>query len=158
MAKKSSPSPKRQELTEQIDWALRELSTSTVLAVSSIAQKVGMGPNDFKCAELLVRNGPMTAGQLAKASGLTTGAITGVVDRLEKAGWARREADPHDRRRVIIHPGPQDNQKTAADLYASHMKRLDLLLSDYTDEQLSFILEFVRGLTSINLEEANKAR
>jgi DNA-binding MarR family transcriptional regulator len=158
MPKKSSPSSKRQELTEQIDWALRELSTSTVLAASSIAQKVGMGPNDLKGAELLVRNGPMTAGQLAKATGLTSGAITGIVDRLEKAGWARREADSHDRRRVIIHPGPQDNKKTAADLYDSHTKIMNLLLSDYTEEQLSFILQFVRRLTSINYDESGKSK
>ncbi|OGO33736.1 MAG: hypothetical protein A2W35_12275 [Chloroflexi bacterium RBG_16_57_11] len=147
---------KRKELTKQIDWALRELSTSTVLAATSIAQKVGMGPNDLKCAELLVRNGPMTAGQLAQATGLTTGAITGIVDRLEKAGWARREADQHDRRRVIIHPGPQDNQKTAAELYDSHQKALDHLLSDYSDEQLAFILEFIHSLSAINYKEAGK--
>jgi DNA-binding MarR family transcriptional regulator len=115
-----------------------------------------MGSNDFKCAELLVRNGPMTAGQLAKATGLTTGAITGIVDRLEKAGWARREDDPNDRRRVIIHPGPQDNQKTADDLYQSHAILMDRLLSDYTDDQLYFILQFIRRLTSLNFEEAGK--
>ena len=156
MPEKSSPSSRREELTNQVDWALRELSTSAVLAASSVAQKVGMGPNDLKCAELLVRNGSMTAGQLAKATGLTSGAITGIVDRLEKAGWARREADRQDRRRVIIHPGPQDSQKTAADLYASHTKIMEHLLSNYTDEQLSFILQFVRRLTSINYEQAGK--
>jgi DNA-binding MarR family transcriptional regulator len=152
----SSPSSHRQELTQQLDWALRELSTSAVLAASSIAQKVGMGPNDLKAAELLVRDGPMTAGQLAKGTGLTTGAITGIVDRLEEAGWARREADPHDRRRVIIHPGPQNNPKTAANLYLSHNKNMDQLFSDYTDEQLSLILEFVRRLTSINHQAAGR--
>lgn len=139
-----------------MDWALRELSTSTVLAATSIAQRVGMGSNDLKCAELLVRHGPMTAGQLAKATGLTTGAITGIVDRLENAGWARRAADPNDRRRVIIHPGPQDNQKTATDLYASHQKTMGYLLAEYTDEQLMFILQFIRRLTTINYEEAGK--
>jgi DNA-binding MarR family transcriptional regulator len=148
----------RQELIQQMDWVLRELSTSTVLAASSIAQKVGMGPNDLKCAELLVRNGPMTAGQLAQATGLTSGAITGIVDRLEKAGWARRQADPHDRRRVIIHPGPQENEKTAAELYANHMEMRERLLSGYSDEQISFILEFVRRLVSINYEVAGKER
>jgi DNA-binding MarR family transcriptional regulator len=117
-----------------------------------------MGPNDLKCAELLVRNGPMTAGQLAKATGLTTGAITGIVDRLEQAGWARRGADPGDRRRVIIHPGPQENQKTTADLYASHAKTMDRLLSDYSDEQLNFLLEFIRRLTAINYEEAGRTK
>ena len=88
----SSPLPAREQLVQQIDRALRELSTSTVLAATAIAQKVGMGPNDLRCGELLVRNGPMTAGELAKATGLTTGAITGIVDRLEKAGWAQRRA------------------------------------------------------------------
>lgn len=157
MPEKSSASSKRQELTQQLDWALRELSTSTVLVATSVAQKVGMGPNDLRCAELLVRNGPMTAGQLASATGLTSGAITGIVDRLEKAGWARRQADPHDRRRVIIHPGPQENEKTAADLYASHVERMNLLLSEYTEEQLSFILAFIRRLTAINYEESGKS-
>jgi DNA-binding MarR family transcriptional regulator len=98
----------------------------------------------------------MTAGQLAKTTGLTTGTITGIVDRLEKAGWARRAADPHDRRRVIVHPGPQDNQKTAAELYASHAEIMDQLLAEYNDEQLTFILQFVRRLTSINYEEAGR--
>jgi DNA-binding MarR family transcriptional regulator len=152
----SSTSKKRQELIQKIERALRELNTSTVLAVTAIAEKVGMGPNDFKSAELLVRDGPMTAGQLAKATGLTTGAITGIVDRLEKAGWARREPDPNDRRQVIIHPGPQENQKTAVELYESRTRRMDLLLSDYTDKQLRFIFEFVRRLTEINYEEAGK--
>jgi len=156
MTDKSSPILNRLELIQQIDWSLRELSTSTVLAATIIAQKVGMGPNDFKCAELLVRNGSMTAGQLAKASSLTTGAITGIVDRLEKAGWARREDDPKDRRRVMIYPGPQNNQKTAVDLYKSHREMMDKLLSDYTDDQLHFILQLVRRLTLINFEEVDK--
>ena len=154
----TASSSTRQALVQQIDWALRELSTSTVLAASSIAQKVGMGPNDFKCAEMLVRTGPMTAGQLAKATSLTSGAITGIVDRLEKAGWARREADPHDRRRVIIHPGPQHNQQTATELYASYTQTMERLLLNYTEEQLSFILAFVHRLTAINYEEAGQAK
>ncbi len=156
MAKESSPHVSRQELLQQIDWSLRELSTSIVLSVTSIAQRAGMGPNDFKCGELLVRNGPMTAGQLAKATGLTTGAITGIVDRLEKAGWARRENDLNDRRKVMIHPGPQSNEEKTAGLYQSHTQNMSRLLSDYSDEQLLFILQFVRRLTNINMEEAGK--
>lgn len=156
MAKKSSSNLDREKIVLQIDWALRELNTSSVLAAATIAQKAGMGPNDMKCAELLVRNGPMTAGQLAKATGLTTGAITGIIDRLEKAGWARREADAQDRRRVIIHPGPQDNQKVTSDLYQSRATHLQNLLSEYTDDQLDFILRFVRRLTANNYAEAGK--
>lgn len=150
----SSPLSRREQLVQQIDWALRELSTSTVLAATAIAQKVGMGPNDLRCGELLVRNGPMTAGELAKATGLTTGAITGIVDRLEKAGWAQRRADPGDRRRVVIYPGPQENEQTAAALYAGHVERMAQLFGRYSDEQLSLLLEFVQRLTAINLDEA----
>jgi DNA-binding MarR family transcriptional regulator len=142
-------------LYAQVDWALRELSTSTVLAANAIAQKVGLGPNDLKCAELLVRHGPLTAGQLAEATGLTTGAITGIVDRLEKAGWARRTADPHDRRKVIIQPGPQDTQALAG-LYEGHMQALEKLLGGYSDAQLKLILQFVRGLTALNNAQAGK--
>ena len=140
-----------------MDWALRELSTTTVLAASAIAQKVGMGPNDLRCGELLVRNGPMTAGQLAKATGLTTGAITGIVDRLEKAGWAQRRADPADRRRVVIYPGPQDNERTAADLYAADQEKMDQLLAEYRDEELLLLLEFIRRLIAINRDEAGRS-
>ncbi len=157
MSKRSSASSKRQELTRQLDWALRDLSTSTVLAATTIAQQVGLGPNDLKCAELLVRRGPLTAGQLAEATGLTSGAITGIVDRLEKAGWARRDADLRDRRRVVIHPGPQDTEAVAG-LYDSHMQALDQLLSNYTDEQLALILTFVHRLTEINYAEAGKSK
>ncbi len=115
-----------------------------------------MGPNDLRCGELLVRNGPMTAGQLAKAAGLTTGAITGVVDRLEKAGWAQRRADPADRRRVVIYPGPQENEKTAADLYAARKQNMDQLLEEYSDEELVLLLEFIRSLAAMNRDEAGK--
>ncbi len=151
----STPLSTREQLVQQIDWALRELSTSTVLAANAVAQKVGMGPNDLRCGELLVRNGPMTAGQLAKATGLTTGAITGIVDRLEKAGWAQRRADPGDRRRVVIYPGPQENEKTAA-LYAGHVERMNQLLGQYGDEQLILLLEFVQRLAAINRDEAGR--
>ena len=115
-----------------------------------------MGPNDLRCGELLVRNGPMTAGELARATGLTTGAITGIVDRLEKAGWAQRRADPGDRRRVVIYPGPQENEQTAAALYAGHVERMNQLLGQYSDEQLMLLLEFVQRLAAINRDEAGK--
>lgn len=150
----SSPLAAHEQLVQQIDWALRELSTATVLAATTIAQKVGMGPNDLRCGELLVRKGPMTAGELAKATGLTTGAITGIVDRLEKAGWAQRRADPGDRRRVVIYPGPQENEQTAAALYAGHVERMNQMLGQYSDEQLILLLEFVQRLAVINRDEA----
>jgi hypothetical protein len=89
----SRSSKSRTEIIANLDWRLRELTTSAVLAANAIARKVGMGPNDLKCGEILVRRGPMSAGELAEMAGLTTGAITGIVDRLEKAGWGSRPSE-----------------------------------------------------------------
>lgn len=157
MAKLSRGKVQRNELVHELDWALRDLSTSAVVSATATAQQVGMGANDLKCAELLVRKGAMTAGQLAEESGLTTGAITGVVDRLEKAGWARREPDAKDRRRVIIHPGPRDTQ-TLSGLYDTYVAAMRELLSKYTLVELEFILNFVRKLSAINYQVASEAK
>ncbi len=95
---------KRIQIVQELDLRLRAFTTSAVLAANSIAQKVGMGMNELKCTASFLLNGSMSAGKLAELAGLTTGAITEIVDRLEKAGWAKRVADPNDLERVIIHP------------------------------------------------------
>ena len=151
----SSFSKNRAEIIEALDWRLRGFTTSAVLAANSIAQRVGMGANDLKCGEILVRMGPMSAGKLGEIAGLTTGAITGIVDRLEKAGWARRGADPNDRRRVIIYPGPQDTE-TVTGLYDTYMESLTRLLEGYSDAELTLITEFIDGLIKINHEQASQ--
>jgi DNA-binding MarR family transcriptional regulator len=151
MDHKSNGRVRRADINQQLDWALRDMSTSAVVSASAIAQQVGMGPNDMKCAELLVRKGAMTAGQLAEESGLTTGAITGVVDRLEKAGWARRDADPTDRRRIFINPVPKDSQ-TIAGLYDTYSEATSELLGKYSVKELSLILTFIQNLTKINYQ------
>jgi len=152
-----SISTHRTELTQKLDWEIRQLSTATVIVASVIAQKVGMNASDLQCAEFLVRMGPLTAGQLAELSGLTTGAITGVIDRLERAGWARRENDPNDRRRVIIQPIPHDSP-AATGLYDPYTQVMSELLANYNDQELDFILEFVKGLSAATNQIASKIR
>jgi DNA-binding MarR family transcriptional regulator len=155
MAKKSRPDKGRSEIIRALDWKLRGFTTSAVLAATSIAQKVGLGANDLKCAEFLVRMGPMSAGKLGDLAGLTTGAITGIVDRLEKAGWAKRGSDPNDRRRVIIYPVPQDTQAVAG-LYESYMESLTKLLENYSDAELILITEFIEAMIKINHEQSGQ--
>jgi DNA-binding MarR family transcriptional regulator len=143
----------RAEIIAGLDWRLRNLTTSAVLAANAIARKAGLGPNDLKCAELLIRMGPMSAGKLGELAGLTTGAITGILDRLEKAGWARRVADPNDRRRVMIHPGPQETE-TLTGLYTTYMESLWKLLEGYSDAELILITRFIDDLIALNHEQA----
>lgn len=82
----------------------REFSDAVVLFHEMVAERLGLNATDFKCFGILKRSGPLSAGQLAEETGLTSGAITGVLNRLERAGFVRRQQDPTDRRRVIVHP------------------------------------------------------
>jgi len=145
----------RLQIVKDLDWRLRNFATSAVLTANSIARVVGMGANELKCAELLVRMGAMSAGKLGKLAGLTTGAITGIVDRLEKAGWAKRVADPTDRRRVIIHPVPRDSEAVDG-LYDTYMDSLTKLLARYSDSELILLTEFIDSLTRLNHEQAKR--
>src|ERR1700680_4043574 len=94
----------KHKLAEEIVGRLvRRHSTATVLFHHAVAERLGLGPTDHKCLDLLRERGAMTGSELVAITGLTTGAITGVVARLERAGYVRREPDPHDGRKQILH-------------------------------------------------------
>jgi DNA-binding MarR family transcriptional regulator len=84
----------------------RELSTTSIFFHQAIAGKLGLNVTDTRCFELMSRysQGPLTAGDLARATGLTTGAVTGILDRLEKAGLVERYRNAIDRRKVFVRP------------------------------------------------------
>lgn len=90
--------------------AMRALALESTFFSHAVADRLGMAATDFACLSLLFLEGPASAGRLAERTGLSTGAITGVVDRLERGGWARRVSDPADRRRVIVTACPERRQ------------------------------------------------
>jgi DNA-binding MarR family transcriptional regulator len=134
--------PGRAELVEKLCQAGRQLSTATVMFHQAIADRLGLNPTDHKCADLLILKGPLTAGELADLTGLTTGAITGVIDRLEKAGFVRREEDPGDRRRVIVRTIP-NRLREVGRLFESLRAAMAEVSSHYSDRELVAILDFV---------------
>jgi DNA-binding MarR family transcriptional regulator len=83
---------------------MRAFSLESSFFLQAVGDRLGMASPDFACLTLLLIEGPVSAGALAERTGLTTGAITGLIDRLERGGWVRRTADPADRRRVIVEP------------------------------------------------------
>src|SRR5919109_4685045 len=91
----------RAALLAALEREMRRMSGQSVLFSHAVAERVGMHPTDLECLGFLADEGPLPAGRLAELTGLTTGAVTRMVDRLERAGYVRREADPRDRRRVI---------------------------------------------------------
>ncbi len=99
--------------------AIRKLSAQSVLFSTAVSSRLGINSSDLECLDIVNLSGAATAGQLATITGLTTGAITGVIDRLEKAGFVRRRRDPNDRRRVIIEALP-DAEREIGPMFASH--------------------------------------
>ena len=147
------------ELLEALAWAGRRLSTATVLLHSAIAEHFGLNATDWKCHELLTQTGPITAGELAELSGLTTGAITGVVDRLEQAGFVRRGRDPNDRRRVIILPIlEQELEIRIEQVFQGLTQGVAEVAAKYSNEELAFILEYITDSTQMLREEVVRLR
>ncbi|MGW6447717.1 MarR family winged helix-turn-helix transcriptional regulator [Lentzea sp. NPDC055074] len=103
------------EVLERFTWYMREQSALTVMFHARVAEQMGLSATDEKCLDLAMRaEGPLTAGRLADLSGLSTGAVTGVIDRLERAGYVRRVRDPHDRRKVLVEVTVGDVDKFGA--------------------------------------------
>ncbi len=124
----------------------RELTTSNLFLHTLIASNVGLNVTDTRCLDILSRAGdtPMTAGGLKEATGLTTGAITGILDRLEKAGFVRRVRDASDRRKVFVQLIPNAGAKLAA-LYEGVGSEMKTLASSYTTRELELIEKFLEA-------------
>src|SRR5579859_4781850 len=138
-----------QEKHEEVLGELtRELRQFTGLAASffrAAATRIGMTVTDMQVMDLLTHSGPSTAGQLADLTGLTTGAITGMLNRLEEAGLVRRERDPNDGRRVIVRlERGRDEMHEIGSIFDAQAKVWDDMASHYTDEQMVFLLEFLK--------------
>lgn len=119
--------------------ACRELYAAIDRLDHEAASTAGVPRSDLRALNLLEK-GPVRAGDLAEALGLTTGAVTTLIDRLERRGLATRERDPSDRRVVLVHPTPVMFQKLAP-LYRRVAARLEQLADSYSDEELEAALE-----------------
>jgi|KBSMisStaDraftv2_1062788.scaffolds.fasta_scaffold14650_3 hypothetical protein len=132
----------------------RELATAVVSFHEAVARAVGMTAAERKCAGLLAERGRMTPGELAHETGLTTGAITGIVDRLSKAGFAARVAHPTDRRSVIVEARNADLlMATIGPAFASLSARMDRLDMRYTDAERALILRHLADTIAILRDE-----
>lgn len=135
---------------------LRNNSTATILFHQAIAAKLGINSTDHKCLDVIMKNQPLTAGQLAALTGLTTGAVTGVLDRLEKVGYIFREQDPEDKRRVNIYMNQENAEKNIVPLFSSFAAEMNQLLSNYDDKELEFIIDFIRQCNRVLLKFTEK--
>ena len=131
----------RAVLMQELEHALRRSSAQGAIYSQTVADRAGISSSDMECLDFLNLEGRVTAGRLAEVTGLTTGAITGVVDRLEKAALVRRERDSEDRRKVFIATVPENVAKIGR-LYEPMQRAVLKEWEAYSDSELKLLLRF----------------
>jgi DNA-binding MarR family transcriptional regulator len=132
----------------------RDFSTAVVLFHEAIAARLGISSAEWKCLGLLEEHGPLTAGRLAELSGFTTGAITGIVDRLERAGYAGRERHPEDRRSVIVRPLRLGEVRArVAPVFAALGRAMQAVTRRYRRDELAVIADYLERVTRVLREQ-----
>ena len=147
----------RRPLLSSLRRALARTTSQTAAFSQALAAQLGIGPTDLECLAVLQELGPSTAGQLADVLSLTTGAITGVVDRLEASGFVVRESDPGDRRRVIV----RAVDARMADIDAAYeplMRAVARSLEAYTEQDLRLVINFERRAYEVMLRETARMK
>src|SRR3954447_19769229 len=148
---------RREAIIEEGGKVFRAYQTSNDNFDQAIADRVGMNRTDMRCLDLVDQAGGMTAGELAKAAGLTTGAVTAVIDRLERAEMARRVADPSDRRRVRIEVTPKLWEVTGP-LMGPFIAESSKILDDYSTEELERFADFLRRVIEVQARYIERIR
>ncbi len=144
----SRPPAERTELIEALTLSVRKVIVETVLLFDKIAQQIGVNATDMQCLNILDYEGPVTAGRLAELTGLTTGAITTAIDRLERTGYVQRLRDPKDRRRVVVQEIPREG----FEVFGAIDQAWQELCSRYSDQELALIFTFIDAMHQMNHE------
>jgi DNA-binding MarR family transcriptional regulator len=127
-------------------------ATETALFQQAAAARYGLGISEMKALDVLMREGPQTAGALAVKLNLTTGAVTGVIDRLERRSIAARRPDPADRRRVLV-AADLETVASGENVYLGIAAAFERLYDGYTIDELKFLAEHVQHAIEITREE-----
>jgi DNA-binding MarR family transcriptional regulator len=145
----------------RLEWefllAVRRAGSVMQILGAAAAERLGINTTDLNCLNIVALTGPMTAGELARTTGLTTASITGVLDRLEESGFVRRERDTHDRRRVVIHLNYAGSRQVGP-VFAPLVKAWRAALSQYSDEDLRLILEFQGQMEQVMRDQVTRLR
>jgi DNA-binding MarR family transcriptional regulator len=147
----------RERLMKRIMWQGRRLSSISMLYSMATADHLGMNLSDMLCLGILAGAGPITPGQLATLIGLSTGSVTGLVDRLERLDLVRRERDEEDRRRIVLHL----NTGRAQEISQAFEPMLEAgwqNLEQFTDEELNAIARYTAGAIAFMQEATREMR
>lgn len=148
---------RRADLMARLLDALRRNGAWSVSMSQAAAERIGVNTTDLHCLNLL-SDGPMTAGEMARRAGITTASVTGVIDRLEAAGYVRRERDDSDRRKVTVTLQVQRAAQDVAPVFRPFVQAWRGAMDDYTDEQLELIATFLSRTQEVFQSEVTRMR
>jgi DNA-binding MarR family transcriptional regulator len=143
--------PRRARLLEELDAKLRTVIADAVVFNHQVADRVGLNATDAQCLNLLQLHGPLPAGRLARLTGLTTGAVTGALDRLERAGYVTRERTPEDRRKVIATPVQRKIERDILPLYEPQGRRMAAIYEGFRNDELELILRYLSAMADVTV-------
>jgi DNA-binding MarR family transcriptional regulator len=150
--------PERAQLATAFAAAIRRTGSLMQLMSQAAADRIGINSTDLNCLNILSFRGQMTAGELARETGLTTASITGVVDRLEEAGFVRRERDPQDRRRVVIRLVLERAIRDVASVFLPMVRDWGEMAARYTDDELRVIVDFYDEMQQVLQKHLTRLR
>ena len=143
------------EAIARLTTLLRRMGAASALHSQAVAKRAGLASVDLECLDMILLAGPVTAGQIMEHTKLTSGAVTGLIDRLARKGYVERAADPGDRRKVLVRIVPEAI-KPLLDLFAPMAERSAALMRQYSAEELALIAGFVETGTALALECAGE--
>jgi DNA-binding MarR family transcriptional regulator len=149
----------KEEIIEAVNEKFIEMSTETILFHQALADILNLHITDHRCLYFLHSYGAMPAGRLAELTGLTTAGVTGIIDRLEEAGYVRRANDPKDRRRTIVEPVRNKKwERKIEAIFIPFHEKMHKLLSSYSDSESAFLLDVLTKSIELTREESKKLR
>lgn len=148
MAIKKSSQATPPPAVERLMLAVRRSSAAGVLHSQAVAKKVGVNSTDLECLDLILTGGPATAGEIGRRTGLTSGAVTGLIDRLERQGLVERFRDAQDRRKVLVRVREEAVAKFAPFFEPMAAAFLDLV-KGYSNEELNLLSDFAERSTDM---------
>lgn len=147
----------KKDLVARVLMAGRENGTRAILFQQTVGQILGLSATDMKCLDVIYRSGPASPTQLSELTGLTTGAVTILIDRLETAKLIERKPDPKDRRRTVLLP-TREAMKKVPHFYESMGSAMEVVTAEYSDKELQTLERYFIETAGVFRRETEKLR
>ena len=143
------------ETADKLRKLSQQYAFSSIQMHEAVARRAGLSGTDHKYLGFLIEKGQMTAGELSSLTGLTTGAVTGLIDRFEKRNLVKRQFAKDDRRKVFIEPNTENIMALLVPLYEEFREKSTKLITSFSIEESKVIETYFQAAIEIMNDSAN---